>query len=156
MNKEINYIQDQWRKELLPKTDCILFKNGKVIIANIYKLQEPNSKKSKQYWIPLCDTTIDSLEKYESDIWTTVNIFHGAINHGDEIIVFGDGSMGHEGFIASTNKNGDLNWAIFFTFSNPIFSAEIKNDELICISELETKITIQLKDLTKISIETKY
>lgn len=155
MNKRNDYIQDKWKKGLLPGIDCILFGNGEVIIANTNCLKDPNIKKSKQFWFPLCDTTITSLEKYEDDIWTNIDIFHGAINYGEQKIVFGDGSMGNEGFVASTNKKGDLIWGIFFTFSNPIFSAEINKNELICISELEIEIKIQLNNLTKISIENK-
>lgn len=140
---------------MLPGIDCILFGNGEVIIANTYCVKDTNTKKSKQFWFPLCDTTITSLEKYEQDIWTNIDIFHGAINYGEQKIVFGDGSMGNYGYVASTNKKGDLIWGIFFTFSNPIVSAKISNDELICVSELELEIRIQLNDLTNISIENK-
>ena len=155
MNKENDYVQNKWRKGLLPGIDCILFGNGNVTIANTYSITDTNTNKSKQLWFPLCDTTIASLEKYEDDIWTNIDIFHGAINYGEQRIVFGSGSMGNEGFVASTSKNEDLNWGIFFTFSNPIFNVNIINDELICFSELEIEIKVQLNNLTKISIENK-
>ena len=155
MDKPIDYIQHQWEKGLLPGFDCIVYKNGNVTIANTYEVKDSNSQKSKRYWFPLCDTTIDSVENYDDDIWTNVDIYKGAIDFQNGKIVFGDGSMGNEGFITSTDKNNKLNWAIFFTFSNPIIKAEITNDELICTSDATT-ISIQLKNLTKISVELKW
>ncbi|MBZ4043807.1 hypothetical protein [Flavobacterium hibisci] len=152
MNKSINYLQEKWENGFLPGIDCIVFGDGKIIIANTYKTIDYNTGKSKQYWFPLCDTTIDSLEKYADDIWTKVDIFNSSITHGNEKIVFGDGSMGNEGFVASTDKDNQLKWAIFFTFSNPILKVEIINNELICTSELDTKISINLNNLTLISI----
>jgi hypothetical protein len=155
MEKGINYLQNKWENNFLPGIDCIVFKDGKVTIANTYKVANPDTMKNEHYWFPFCDTTIDSLENYETDIWTEIGIC-GTINHENKIIVYGEGSMGNEGFIASTDLNNQLDWAVFFESSNPIWSAEIINEELICISELETIISIQLNDLTKISIETKY
>ncbi|WP_163395860.1 hypothetical protein [Flavobacterium limi] len=156
MNKTVNYIQDKWEKGFLPGIDCIVFEDGKIIIANTYKTIDYNTLENKQYWFPLCDTTIESLENYSDDIWTKVDIFNGSITHGNEKIVFGDGSMGNEGFVASTDRDNQLKWAIFFTFSNPILKAEIVNNELICISELETKISIHLNNVTRISISENY
>jgi hypothetical protein len=60
--------------------------------------------------------------------------------------------MGNEGYIASTTHNGDLNWAIFSTFSNPIHRAEVKNDHLICYGDTGTIITIDLNNITKIEV----
>lgn len=60
--------------------------------------------------------------------------------------------MGNEGFIAATSLYGILDWAIFFTFSNPIYKAEIKNGLLICYGDSGTIIYIHLKKITKITI----
>lgn len=152
MNKVINYVQDKWENGFLPGIDCIVFEDGKIVIANTYKTIDSETQKSKHYWFPLCDTTIESLENYTDDIWTKVDMYNGSITHGNEKIVFGEGSMGNEGFIASTGIDNKLKWAIFFTFSNPIVKTEIVTNELICTSELGTKISIHLNDLTRISI----
>ena len=152
MEKGIDYIQSKWENNFLPGIDCIVFKDGKVTIANAYKVTNPDTMQRDYFWFPFCDTTIDSLENYDDDIWTAIGIY-GTINHRDEIIVYGEGSMGNEGFIASTDLNNQFNWGIFFESSNPILSAEIINEELICISELKTEISIQLTDLTTISIK---
>ncbi len=150
-----DYLQNKWRNGMLPGVDCIVFSNAEAIVANAYRVKDDNAGSSKQYWFPFCDTTIASLEKYEADIWTKIDIADGAIEYGDQKIVFGEGSMGNEGFVAATRQNGDLIWGMFFTFSNPIFSARIVDDRLICTSETALEIKIDLHDLTKISIEGK-
>lgn len=152
MNNKTNYIQSKWEEGFLPLIDGITFANGDIIIANTYRLTDTQKNTSTRYWSPLCDTTIESLEKYEEDIWVCVGIFHGAINYGEGKIVFGDGAMGSDGFVAHTDKTGNLIWGIFFDFSNPIIRAKITNDKLICMSDNKIEITIQLNDITKISI----
>jgi hypothetical protein len=150
----MKYIQQKWKDGLLLGMDCILFGNGKVIIGNHYEVYNPNTKERTAYWSPVCDTFIENIEKYDSDCWTCVDIFHGAIQHQEQSIVFGDGAMGNEGFVASINQDKSLNWGIFFTFSNPIMKAEIIENVLICESEYEgCKIYIEMDDLTKIKIE---
>ncbi|WP_143166673.1 hypothetical protein [Pedobacter caeni] len=148
-----NYIQSKWREGKLPGIDCLLFADGNVVMANAYGIEDPNTHTKEFRWSAICDTTIGSLEKYEPDIWTDIDIFHGAVSYGEGKIVFGDGCMGNEGFVASTDKNGDLNWGMFFTFSNPVYSAVIKDHTLICTTELGTEISIQLDDLTQVSID---
>lgn len=146
------YIQQKWNEGLLPGIDCILFGDGTVIVGNCYSVHNRETNKRRWYWSPLCDTTIGSIEKYEPDIWTEIDIYHGSFDYKDQHIVFGDGAMGNEGFVASTNKNGILNWGIFFTFSNPIYEAEIQGEILICKSDNDIQVAIQLNDLTKIQI----
>lgn len=153
MENTVKYLQNKWKEGFLLGFDCILFGNGNVIVANYYTLTDSYTNKKEMFWIPLCDTTIESIEKYSPDIWINVDIFHGSIEYNEQIIVFGDGCMGNEGFVASTDKTGNLNWGMFFTFSNPILSAEIKDNILVCTSEIDIKISIQLDDLTKIKIE---
>jgi len=141
-----NYLQAKWRAGLFLGIDSICFGDGSVVVANCYKID------GKPYWYPLCDTTIESLEKYENDLWVHIDIFHGALSDRDETIVFGSGSMGNEGFVASTDRQGALLWGIFFTFSNPIVHAEIHGNILTCTTELDSKIVILRDNLTKIEI----
>ena len=147
------YIQKRWKAGLLPGVDCILFGNGTIIIGNCYCLIDSETNRKRRYWYPLCDTTIESMEKYQPDIWTNIDILHGSFEYENQVIVFGEGSMGNEGFVASTNNDGDLNWGIFFTFSNPINQAEVQGQQLLCKSgNGDVWITIKLNDLTKIKI----
>ncbi|AWK06982.1 hypothetical protein HYN56_23220 [Flavobacterium crocinum] len=152
INNKKDYIQSKWREGLLPLIDGISFANGDIIIANTYRLIDTENNTSKRYWSPLCDTTIESVEKYEGNAWVCVDIFNGEINYGNGKIVFGDGGMGSDGFVAHIDENGDLIWGIFFTFSNPIISAKIIEDKLICMSDAKIEVIIQLNDITKISI----
>jgi len=154
MNKNEIKIQQKWKEGFLPGFDCIVFGNGDFIMGNACSVYNPNNGETKQYWSPLCDTTLDKIVKYQEDIWVEVDIFHGAFEYEGQKIVFGDGGMGNEGYIASTTLSGVLNWAIFFTFSNPIHKAEIINKQLICYGDSGTKISINLNKLTSIQVET--
>ncbi|EZH73452.1 hypothetical protein ATO12_16050 [Aquimarina atlantica] len=145
-------IQEKWKQGYLPGFDCIVMGEGDFVIGNVYSTYDPNTGETKQYWSPLCDTTLERIEKYDDDIWTEVSIFHGAFEYENQKIVFGDGAMGNEGYVASTTLTGELNWAIFFTFSNPIHKAEIIDKHLICYGDTGTVIDIDLNNITKIKI----
>jgi len=153
MNKNQVKIQEKWKEGFVLGYDCITFGNGKVVIGEHYRTENPNNGERKQYWSPLCDTSLDKIEKYNEDIWTEIDVFHGAFEYRNQKIVFGDGGMGNEGYIASITKNNELNWSIFFTFSNPIHKAEIIEKELICYGDTGTKITISLDEITHIKVE---
>ena len=145
-------IQEKWKQGYLPGYDCITYGDGTITFANTYSLTDPEAKKSKRYWFPLCDTTLENVIKYDEDIWTECDIFHGAFEYENQKIVFGDGAMGNEGYIASTTLSGELNWAIFFTFSNPINKAEVINEHLICYGDTGTIIEIDLTNISKIKV----
>ncbi len=156
MNNNQTKIQEKWNNGFVLGYDCLTFGNGEVVIGNFYSTYDPNNGEIKQYWSPICDTTLDKIQKYNEDIWTPVEVFHGSFSsviYGKQTFVFGDGSMGNEGYIASTTLKGELNWSMFFTFSNPIHKAEIIEGKLICYGDTGTKITIDLNELTKVKVE---
>lgn len=146
-------IQDKWKKGFVLGFDCITHAIGEVVIASVYSTEDSNNGEIKQYWSPLCDTTLEKIEKYDDDIWTECDIFHGSFEYKNQKIVFGDGGMGNEGYVASTALTGELNWSIFFTFSNPIHRAEIVDDLLICYGDTGTRIKIKLAELTNINVD---
>ena len=146
-------IQQKWKEGYVLGYDCITHSNGEIVIGEPYSVYDPNNKKTKRYWSPICDTTLDKIEKYNEDIWTECDIWHGAFEYNNQKIVFGDGGMGNEGYIASTTKEGLLNWSIFFTFSNPICKAEVIENKLICYGDGGIKITIDLNELSNIKVD---
>lgn len=148
-------IQEKWKQGYLPGIDGVIMGEGEIIIGNVYRCYDPNNGETKQFWFPLCDTIIESIEKYDDDIWVEVDVFHGAFEYENQKFVFGDGAMGNEGYIASTTMYGELNWAIFFKFSNPIHKAEVKDKHLICYGDSGTIIQINLNNITKIKIVSK-
>lgn len=101
---------------------------------------------------PFCDTTINSLEKYNNDIWTEIQEYKSMPYKNDEIIKFGEGTMGNEGVICVTDKNNTLKWAIFFEDSNPIIDCKICEEKLSLTSSNGQKITVNLKNLLEIKI----
>jgi len=145
-------IQEKWKQGFLPGYDCIVMGDGDIIIGNTYEVILTETKEYKRYWFPLCDTTLEGVEKYDTDIWTEVDAFHGAFEYKNQKFVFGDGAMGNEGFVASTTLIGELNWAIFFTFSNPICKAEVIDESLICHGDSGAIINIDLNNITEIKV----
>lgn len=145
-------IQKKWKDLLVLGHDCIVYGDGRITIGSYYRLFNPNNNETKYYWSPICDTTLEWMEKYDEDLWTEVDIWHGEFIFENQKIVFGDGAMGNEGFIASTSLEGELNWSIFFNFSNPICKAEIIGESLICFGDGGIKINIKLDELHKIKV----
>jgi len=149
MHKEI---QEKWKELYLPGYDCITYGDGTITIANTYCVICTETKENKRFWFPLCDTTLEGIQKYEEDIWTATDIYHGAFVYENQKIVFGPGAMGNEGYVASTKLTGALNWAIFFTFSNPIHRAEVKDHHLICYGDTGAIIDIDLHNITTVKV----
>lgn len=100
----------------------------------------------------MCDTTIESISKYNFECWTIVDEWV-CIDYQDGKICGGDGQMGNEGFIACTDAENCLVWGMFFENSNPIKRLEIKDKILIAINEhTELQIEINLENLTQITM----
>lgn len=147
-------VAEHWNleKHELPGVNSIIFPNGTVTILSCYSAYNPNTNESKFYCSPLCDTTIESISKYNVECWTIVDEWV-SIDYQDGKICGGDGQMGNEGFIACTDAEDRLVWGIFFENSNPIKSLEIKDKILIAINEhTELQIEINLEDLTQIKM----
>lgn len=145
-------IQEKWRNGYVIGHDCLAFGGGGVVIANTYTVYDPNTGETKCYWNPLCDTTLDGITKYDEDIWSAIDIFHGAFTFENETFVFGPGAMGNEGYVASVAADNALNWSMFFTFSNPIMKAETIGRQLVCHGETGVEIRISLDRLTSVSV----
>jgi len=149
-----NLIVEHWNsnERRLPGIDCIAYPDGKVIILNCYSLYDPNTKEKELFCRALCDTTIDSLEKYDSTYWTRVGEWT-SINYQGGRIYGGDGTMGNEGFVACTDADDNLIWGIFFENTNPIKSLDIKGRTLVAVNEhSELQIEINLDMLTDIKM----
>lgn len=153
MNDRMNdKIQAKWKESFVLGQDCIAYGDGRVVLANTYGVFDPNTNTQKRYWFPHCDTSVAGLEKYDQDLWTEVDIFHGAFEFESQKIVFGDGGMGNEGYVASITPDNQLNWSIFSTFSNPIMKAEIVGRKLICYGETDITLEIDMDNLTSILV----
>ncbi|MHA6531624.1 hypothetical protein [Paenibacillus sp. BAC0078] len=129
-------------KRELPGINCIAFANGNIIILNIGTYYNPNNNERTISCSPLCDTTIESIEKYNNDYWTIVDAWTSIDYRGGKIYG-GDGQMGNEGFIACTDANDSLVWGIFFDETNPIKKLSIEDKTLIAINEHED-MTIEI------------
>lgn len=162
-------IQTLWENNKIFGIDGVVFTN-KIIIINYY-LEDEDFYKG----VPLCDTTLDNIIKYypepsseilSNDTTTAFPNLNNILEIGVEIqihpsspiiykknnIYFGAGSMGNEGFVALIDEDNQFIWSIFFDLTNPIISANINNNHLYLLSDVDNKVKINLKDLTKIEI----
>lgn len=149
----MSIINEIWKQEekKLPGTNCIVFGNDEVIILDFITYYDPNTKKSFSEISPLCDTTISSLLKYNSDNWGWVDMWGEPIIADNQKFICGNGSYGNEGFIACEDLEGNLIWGMFFDQTNPIAELKIIDSKLIGIAEhRESQIEINLKDITDI------
>jgi hypothetical protein len=145
-------IQQKWRDGYVVGYDCIAYGNGEIVFANAYSVYDPNTHETAIYWSPLCDTTLASLLKYNDDIWTQVDIFRHPFEFEGQKIVFGDGGMGNEGYIASVTPENDLNWSLFFTNSNPIMRAEMQDRTILAYGETGFIARINIDNPADISV----
>lgn len=150
-NEVLKHWKDnEWQ---LPGINCIVFSTGEVIVLNYNQNFNPNTNTKSFYCTPICDTTIDSLEKYDPDCWTVVDAWT-SIHYQEGKIYGGDGAMGNEGFIAYVDKTNQLVWGMFFEDTNPIKELAITDQYLIAINEhSELAIQINLDTLFDIKIE---
>lgn len=149
-----NLITEHWdsRERMLPGINCIAYPDGTVTILRFYSLYNPNTEERSFSCNPLCDTTIDSLEKYDAAYWTQVDEWAGIRYQGGKIYG-GDGAMGNEGFIACADSEDRLIWGMFFENTNPIKSLEIRGRTLIAVNEhSELQLKINLDVLTEIKM----
>nr|WP_261771688.1 hypothetical protein [Paenibacillus xylanexedens] len=145
-------IMEQWSAEQreLPGMNCIAFADGTVTILDIRTYLDSNNNERTLSVSPLCDTMIDSIVKYNPDCWTMVDVWTSVDYQGGKIIG-GDGQMGNEGFIACTDAEDHLVWAIFLEDTNPIKKLSVSGNSLIAINEHEElRVEINLHNVVDI------
>lgn len=145
-------IQQKWREGFVLGYDCIAYGDGSLVFANAYSMYDPNTHETTFYWTPLCDTTVESILKYNDDIWTEAGIFDGPFEFEGQRIVFGDGAMGNEGYVSSTTLEGHLNWSLFFTNSNPIMRAYMEGRTIVAKGETGFIAQINIDNPADISV----
>jgi hypothetical protein len=155
MNTKSNKtIAEHWNKEKneLPGFDCVVYANGKVTVLDCYSLTDSQTKKRELFCRPLCDTTIESVEKYNADVWTSVDEWM-RIEHEGKIFIGGDGPMGNMGFIAHVDGDDALIWGIFFWNTNPIKELAVNKGVLSAVNEhSELRVEINLENITEITM----
>lgn len=145
-------VKELWEgnQRRLPNFNCILYSDGTVTVLDFCKIYDPNSKNYSVVIFPLCDTTLDSILKYNDDPWALIDEWC-SISSDLGVFLSGDGALGSDGFVAHTDYDGELQWAMFFKQTNPIKDLKILNDYLVGLNEYEdARIEINLKQLTDI------
>lgn len=145
---------EHWSNEELIGINCLQRNNGEIILLNCFNTNHENQ--TSYFAFPICETNVDSIEKFNPDIWTSFEILSNRIEINDEYILFGgEGGMGNEGFIACTDYDNNFLWAIFFTDSNPFYRMEFKNDEVYAYSSNNLLYKVNLANPEIIKIEQK-
>lgn len=159
-------------KKLFGSVDGIVY-NDKIIILDYFK--SINTTNDIYNSFVMGETTIEKeIEQYPSyyyyefdGIATTMPNPYDILEIGVSIgisskspiqshignIYFGEGSMGNEGFVACTDSHNNFIWSIFFDFTNPLISGHIEDNFLYLYSSDTTEVSINLDDITKISIK---
>jgi hypothetical protein len=147
-----NIIQEHWNNNELPGIDTILFADGTMIILNFYAVSTEHGK--LHYVNPVCETNLQSVEKYNDDVWTQIERSYATLTLPDgKKVYFGEGGMGEEGFVALTEDNDQLIWALFSTATNPFTRAEFVNGKIRAYSTYDLYYTIDLLAPENITIE---
>ncbi|SDG05881.1 hypothetical protein [Chitinophaga filiformis] len=148
-----NIIQEHWNNDELPGIDAIVFADGTVIILDFYAVSTESGGKL-HYVSPLCETTLKSVEKYNDDVWTQIERHPATLTLPDgKKVYFGEGGMGNEGFIALTENDDQLIWALFSSATNPFTKAEFVNGKIRAYSTYDLYYNIDILAPERIVIE---
>jgi len=138
---------------MLPGRNCILYPDGTVVVLSLYSSINADGTDKRIYISPVCDTTVQSLEKYDNDLWRDIEVHpcHFVLPNGD-CIKFGEGCMGEEGFVCCEDASGKLKWAFFCGSLNPFCDAELETANSIRVySTNKYTMVIDLERPWKIS-----
>jgi hypothetical protein len=139
-----NIISKKWANNQMLGYDSISFSSGSVIVLNSSTIIDLNQRKTR-YCSPFCETTIESILKYDADPWAEIQHNYDSIKYNNKLIVYGEGAMGNEGFISLLNQDLSFIWGLFMTFSNPICEIVIENQNIIASSNNDFKIVINIE-----------
>jgi len=146
-----NQLLEKWAREELIGLNCLSKRSGAAVLLNSISVEIEGER--KHFCQPVCDTTIENLEKYDDDIWTEVQGFASCTdNQTGFTYIGGEGGMGNEGFVLCLDQNKEPEWALFFVNSNPFYQLAIKDGKLEAVSSLDLKYTIDLDSPEKIEI----
>jgi hypothetical protein len=146
-----NTISKKWANNQMLGYDSISFSSGLVIVLDSSSTIDSNQKRMR-YCSPFCETTIESILKYDSDPWTEIQQNNNSIKYNNKHIIYGEGAMGNEGFISLLNQDLSFIWGLFMTFSNPICEIVIENQNIIASSTYDFKIVINIETPQNIHI----
>ena len=147
-----NSVQEHWSKSELPGLNAVLFSDGSMIMLNFYAGITKTGK--RHYASPICETTAQSVEKYNGDVWREIQQHPASFTLPDgRKVYFGEGTMGQEGFVALTENSDQLIWALFCTDSNPFVSGEFVNGKIRVYSTYDLYFNIDILTPEKITIE---
>jgi hypothetical protein len=141
-------LQQHWAILELVGIDSMAFSDGSIKLIDISckRNKEIVNTFGKEYHFDVLRTASleEIIEKYDNDIWSSCQI-NDQIDIGDNhVFVCGEGGMGNEGFIAKLDKDGNIQWSLFSTTSNPFYQFVDCDGQLQVISTANFAIRIDL------------
>ncbi|MEO1530448.1 MAG: hypothetical protein AAFX06_34095, partial [Planctomycetota bacterium] len=134
-------VDQHWKQDELIGVDSLLRADGSVVLLDW--VSSKMEGKTSVSCFPVCDTTVESLARYNPDIWTSIQPFTEKVPLGsDRLIEGGEGGMGNEGFLACTDSSGSFEWALFFTRSNPFHRLQLHGETIVAFSSLDLKFVV--------------
>ncbi|GED17834.1 hypothetical protein [Aneurinibacillus migulanus] len=149
-NETIKY---HWKNNKLPGIEGIVYPSGKIIIMDFYEVIDNNI--TKFFINPVCETSIESVENFNADIWCEIEKHPQFVEHDKNLFICGEGSMGNEGFFANVDIQNNLVWAFFSTNSNPFYKLEIEEELLRVFTTSDLVFTLNINKPEEMKIHEK-
>ena len=144
-----NVISKNWEQNQIPGIDCLTKADGTVVLLNCFSNEE-----GQPYSFPFCETTVESLLKYDEDVFTEIQTFVEIESEQKNFkFIAGEGRMGNEGFIAQIAADNNLIWALFFEHSNPFKKLEIHGEKLHAFSTAGHIYIVDITEPENVDIE---
>lgn len=126
-------IRNSWNKELILGVDALLFKNGTVYLTEIEVETDVLAIRTfgKRYSLAFHGKRkIGELLNENSDVWSEIQVYGEVPLLEDSKLIYGEGEMGNEGFIACINPDNQMEWSFFSTKSNPFIESNQENGKI--------------------------
>lgn len=150
-----NILQEHWDQTELIGLDAMTFSDGSIKLIDIVYKENKNliNTFGKEYSFRNLEQTNlnEVVNKFDDDIWSTCQI-NDHMKIGDNAIyACGEGEMGNEGFIVKLDSDGNIQWSLYSTSSNPFYKIVVYKDELAFFSTANFAVVLEIST-DKISI----
>lgn len=141
-----NVLQEHWDQKELIGLDTMAFSDGSIKLINISHIENKeliNTFGKEYHFRFLAQTNLNEvINKYDDDIWSVCQVNHKVEINNNYIYACGEGEMGNEGFIVKLDLDGNIQWSLYSTTSNPFYKITISEDQLAFISTANFAIVL--------------
>lgn len=143
-----NILQEHWDREELIGLDTMVFSDGSIKLIDISYTENKEliSTFGKEYHFGfLAQTNLNEIiNKYDDDIWSVCQVNDKVEINNSYIYACGEGEMGNEGFIVKLDLDGNIQWSLYSTTSNPFYKIAASEGQLAFISTANFAIVLDI------------